>query len=235
MRLIQLGALFVTCSLATGAMADRSDDEFNIYIKGIKVGRLSLAIERETHSYAARLLVRTTGLIAKLAPYRFDAAVKGHVQNGQHRPRRYSEKSDTSKRQTDKTILYVNNVPNVTQSKPRQPYWLDPRQQKGRIDTLTATYELLQTRTKDDLCQQTLYLFDGTRAVDISVSEKTVKGPDISCQGLYQRIGGFSKAQMEKGVSFPFTLRYSPTETGTYQLQTMTFETLRGRASFHRR
>ena len=178
--------------------------------------------------------MRTTGLVAKLAPYRFDATVKGQVRASQNRPHRYSEKSDTGKRQTDKTITYVNNVPKVIQSKPRKPHWLDPQQQKGRIDTLTATYELLRTRAKDDLCQQTLKLFDGARAVDISLSEKTTKGTVISCQGLYQRIGGFSKIQMKKGVIFPFTLRYTPTNTGAYQLQTMTFKTLRGRASFHR-
>ena len=235
MRFKQLGAFFIACSLASGALADRSDDEFDVYIRGLKVGRLSLAVETETHSYAARLLLRTTGLVAKLAPYRFDATVKGQIRGDQHNPRRYSEKSDTGKRQTDKTIAYFNNVPKVTQSKLRQPHWLDPRRQKGRIDTLTATYQLLRNRSKDDLCRQTLKLFDGARAVDISLSKKTTNGANISCHGLYQRVGGFSKVQLSKGVSFPFTLHYTPTETKTYQLKTMTFKTLRGRASFHRR
>ena len=52
---------------------------------------------------------------------------------------------------------------------------------------------------------------------------------------MLEDIQSEAKAQMEKGVRFPFTLRYSPTETGTYQVQTMTFKTLRGRASFKRR
>ncbi|MFB0941220.1 MAG: DUF3108 domain-containing protein [Paracoccaceae bacterium] len=235
MRLNRMAVLLALCSWASGTLADKTSDEFDVYIQGLQAGRLSLVTQTKGSGYAARILLRTTGLAAKLLRYRFEATVQGRSHNGHHRPVHYSEKSDTGKRQTDKTITYVNGLAKVTQSKKRKPHWLKPKSQRNRLDPLTATYELLRDRPKDTLCQQSLKLFDGARAVDIILADPKSDRKGITCRGRYKRVGGFSEAEMSKGVSFPFKLTYVPAPNGDYQVQSLKIETLRGRASFLRR
>ena len=235
MRLNRMAVLLALCSWASGTFANNTSEEFDVYIKGLQAGRLSLVTQTKGSDYAARILLRTTGLAAKLLRYRFEATALGRSHNGHYRPDYYSEKSDTGKRQTDKTITYVNGLAKVSQSKKRKPHWLKPKSQRNRLDPLTATYELLRDRPKNTLCQQNLKLFDGARAVDITLTDPKSDRKGITCRGLYKRIGGFSEAEMRKGVSFPFKLTYMPAPNGAYQVQSLKIETLRGRASFLRR
>ena len=176
MRLHQLVAFLVFFSCGTGALANSTSDEFDVHVKGFKAGRLSLTTRTKGTAYAARILLRTTGLAAKILRYSFEATVRGRSDNGHNRPDYYSEKSDTGKRQTDKTISYVNGLANVTQSKSRKPHWLRPKGQRNRLDPLTATYELLRNRPKATLCQQSFKLFDGARAVDIILTDTKTSG-----------------------------------------------------------
>ena len=235
MRLHQLVAFLVFFSCGTGALANSTSDEFDVYVKGFKAGHLSLTTRIKGNAYAARILLRTTGLAAKILRYSFEATVRGRSDNGHNRPDYYSEKSDTGKRQTDKTISYVNGLANVTQSKSRKPHWLRPKGQRNRLDPLTATYELLRNRPKATLCQQSFKLFDGARAANIILTDAKASGTGITCSGLYKRIGGFSDTEMRKGAHFAFKLTYVPTQNGNYQVQALKIQTLRGRASFHRR
>ena len=235
MRQLFSSALLAACCFLTSPLTAQNTNEFDVFIGGLKTGRLSLKMQAKANMYSASVFLRTIGLVSAIAPYRFEAAVHGSILKNHHRPRHYSEKSDTGKRQTNKIISYVNGVPKVTQSKSREPHWLVPETQKDRIDTVTATYQLLRDRSASELCQQHLKLFDGDRAVDITLFGKTTDDTDVICQGLYQRIGGFSKKQMSKGIDFPFTLRYRLTGDDNYQAHNLSVKTLRGRAKFRRR
>jgi hypothetical protein len=56
----------------------------------------------------------------------------------------------------------------------------------------------------------------------------------LACQGIYTRLGGFSKQELSDGITFPFYINYQPVDAG-YRVAKFSFSTLRGTATFERR
>jgi hypothetical protein len=132
-------------------------------------------------------------------------------------------------------MRYKNQRPTLLAAGERKKYWLKPADQKGTLDPLSALLALLDDAVSSQLCNADLPVFDGERRVLLSLSGPTKLPEDgLTCQGIYTRLGGFSKQELADGITFPFYINYHPIDAG-YRVTKFSFSTLRGTATFERR
>lgn len=226
---LQLAAIAYFAASATAATAESV--AFDVYIKGVKGGKLSYSAKMNDAGYSASAKVRATGIVKKISDFRFDASVNGTVAGNAFVPARYEEKSDTGKRTSKKTLSYRNRIPTLTRSDGKQKkYWLDPKKQSDALDPMTGMYLLMRDVPKGETCTLNVDLFDGARRVNLALKPNGANG----CKGTYTRKGGFSRKELKEGKSFPFKLEYKK-DGDMMRLQEMEFATVRGRAKLVRR
>ena len=75
---------------------------FDVYILGLKLGRLNYAIEFKNDLYSAAGNLRSTGFFSAISKYSFEASSKGKIESDLFRPNYYSEKSDTGRRKEER-------------------------------------------------------------------------------------------------------------------------------------
>ena len=93
---------------------------FDVYILGLKLGKLNYAVELKDNAYSAAGNLRSTGIFSVISKYRFEASSQGRVENGLLKPKYYSEKSDTGRRKEEKTLLYSRSSIELTTKKKLQ-------------------------------------------------------------------------------------------------------------------
>ncbi|WP_434288440.1 DUF3108 domain-containing protein [Celeribacter sp. SCSIO 80788] len=196
---------------------------YDIHLGALKVGQLGLAADETARDYAVTARFRDAGLMAALVNIRFAATVQGKVQDTRFRPLRYEEDIDTGRRQSRVRLAYDNGHPQVVTYEPSAPLLIRLADQHGTLDPLSVLYTLL--RDSPQPCATTLNLFDGRRRSAVTLSEMQ----DLTCQGRYSRIAGFSAEEMAERRTFPFTLHYAR-QDGTYRLIAAEIETLWGTA-----
>ncbi len=217
----------------TQAMAETKQYAFNINLLGIKAGELRYSVRHEGNNYSAAGKIFPTGLAAQFVNFAFDVSVSGRITKNGYAPIRYSEKSDNGRRQEEKYLTYTNGIARVKSPKLPKPYWADPKDQKGTVDPMTAIMWTLSDKTQDDLCRQDIPIFDGARRVQITLSNRQDRDGSATCDGVYRRIDGFSKSELEQGTTFPFTISYE--KIGDfYQTKRFDVQSVRGRVSVTR-
>lgn len=222
-------------SATLGAVEGEETHRFDVFLLGIKAGELRYHKSVKGTAYSAQTVLETTGLVALLAPYMFQAEVTGQRLKNRYLPQSYLETSNTGKRITNKTMRYKNQRPTLLAAGERKKYWLKPADQKGTLDPLSALLALLDDAVSSQLCNADLPVFDGERRVSLSLSGPTKLPEDgLTCQGIYTRLGGFSKQELADGITFPFYINYHPIDAG-YRVTKFSFSTLRGTATFERR
>ncbi|MGB0799932.1 MAG: DUF3108 domain-containing protein, partial [Planktomarina sp.] len=123
---------------ALGGPGDTSAS-FNVTIKGIRAGRLTINARMNGAQYSAATRLKSTGIVAALTKFQFDASGIGRmVGPANFRPSKYTEQSDTGRRQSNMTMSYRNGIPtpNVTSPAPA----LSGSGQGGTIDPMSAIF-----------------------------------------------------------------------------------------------
>ena len=208
---------------------------FDVFLLGIKAGELRYHKSVKGRTYSAEAVLKTTGLVALLAPYIFQAKVTGQRLKSLYFPKNYVETSNTGRRITNKEMRYKNQRPTLLTAGERKNYWLKPADQKGTLDPLSALLALLDGAAGFQLCKADLPIFDGERRVSLSLSgPKKLREGEWVCHGIYTRLGGFSKQELSDGITFPFYINYHPIDAG-YRVTKFSFTTLHGTATFERR
>ena len=208
---------------------------FDVFLLGIKAGELRYHKSVKGKTYSAEAVLKTTGLVALLAPYIFQAKVTGQRLKSFYFPKSYVEKSNIGKRITNKEMRYKNQRPTLLTAGERKKYWLKPADQKGTLDPLSALLALLDDAVSFQLCKADLPIFDGERRVLLSLEGPTkLREGGLACKGMYTRLGGFSKQELSDGITFPFYINYHPVDAG-YRVTKFSFTTLHGTATFERR
>lgn len=218
---------------ATHAMADTKQYAFNINLLGIKAGELRYSVRQEGDKYSAAGKIFPTGLAGQFVTFSFDVSVSGWITKNGYSPAKYSEKSDNGRRQEEKYLTYTNGIARVKSPKLPKPYWADPKKQKGTVDPMTAIFWTLGDKTKTELCSQDIPIFDGARRVQITLKNLKENGDTVTCDGVYTRIDGFSKSELEQGRVFPFTISYKR-NGDIYETKRFDVKSVRGRASITR-
>ena len=208
---------------------------FDVYILGLKLGRLNYAVELKDNLYSAAGNLRSTGIFSVVSKYKFEASSQGKGENGVLKPQYYSEKSDTGRRKEEKTLLYSRSSIELKTKKTPKPYWLDPNEQLDTLDPMSAIIFILRDQKKANICAQDFAMFDGIRRVGIKFThgEETSDG-HLNCNGTYTRMGGYSAKELKDGRNFPFNVKYEY-QNEFYRVISFQIETNRGRAKFVRR
>lgn len=211
---------------------------FDIDIRGLRAGTLTIAGSENATSYAVSGRLASAGLVGMVRKVSYDATAKGALRNGRFTPRSYTERADTGKRQSEAQMDYKDGVPQVKVQNPPmvpRPNDVDPATQGGSLDPLTALYATLRAVEKGEECKVAVNMFDGRRASMIMLAEPVAEGDAVICAGEYRRVAGFSEKEMAEKVRFPFVLTYRPREDGKMQVVEVTTESLYGRARMVRR
>ena len=208
---------------------------FDVYILGLKLGRLAYAVEYKNNSYSAAGNLRSTGVLSAIAKYSFEASSQGKIERGVFKPKYYYEKSDTGRRKEQKILRYFDHGIELETKKTAKPYWQDPNQQMDALDPMSAIIFILRDQTEANVCKQNFAMFDGIRRVGIKFveGEETTEGY-LRCKGIYTRVGGYSAKELKDGTDFPFYVSYQ-IKSDDYRVISFQMTTTRGRAKFVRR
>ncbi|TDQ56110.1 DUF3108 domain-containing protein [Phaeovulum veldkampii] len=232
-------AALLSLSAAPLARADQSDQMvFDLTLKGLTAGRLSVSGRIEGGSYAAKGTLQSAGLIGALRKVRYDADVSGSVRATRFTPARYAERADTGKRESESVMDYKAGVPQVrVYNPPRQPRPGDiaPATQGGTIDPLTALYATLRDVPAAQACNSTVVLFDGRRRSQVTLAAAKADGEGLQCAGEYRRLAGFSDKEMADKTRFPFRLVYKPAANGMMRVVEVSMDTIYGKGALKRR
>ncbi|OYX43816.1 MAG: hypothetical protein B7Z02_07600 [Rhodobacterales bacterium 32-67-9] len=235
-----LAPLAISLILAAGsAGADQKDGAvFDLTLKGIHAGTLSISGAIEGHSYAVSGVLKSGGLVALVRKVRYDARAVGTVSDGRFTPARYEEDADTGKRQSQSVMDYRAGVPQVKVYNPPKsprPGDVDPATQGGTVDPLTALYAALRDVPKAEACNQKLALFDGRRRSQVVLSDPNPVNGGLACVGEYRRIEGFSEKEMAEKSRFPFTMTLAPIGDGRMRVTEISMDTIYGKGRLKRR
>jgi len=208
---------------------------FDVYILGLKLGRLNYAVEIKNDLYSAAGNLRSTGIISVISKYSFKASSKGKIESGLFRPIYYTEKSDTGRRKEEKTMQYSKHGIDLITKKTPKPYWQDPDKQLDTLDPMTSIVYILGDQKEANICRQNFAMFDGIRRVIIKFTHgEEASDGHFKCHGVYTRIGGYSEKELKDGTNFPFNVKYK-IKSALYKVVAFEITTNRGRAKFVRK
>ena len=216
----------------------QQEAQFDLVMLGFTAGSLQFSGVEEGGRYVVRGVLASGGILAFLRKVSYDARAHGLISDGRYRPAEYSERADTGKRVSEAVMDYPHGVPRVVSyNPPRAPQKndVDPATQGGTVDPLTALYATLQDVAPGKECQVTVPMFDGRRSSQLSITAPVVEGDEVTCQGEYRRIAGFSDKDMAEKTRFPFTLTYAPAPDGRMRVMLVEMDTLYGKARLVRR
>ncbi|MEI2807752.1 DUF3108 domain-containing protein [Albidovulum sp.] len=236
----RIAATLAVVVAAGGATADQQDNAvFDLTLRGLYTGTLSVAGAIEGKSYAASGMLKSGGLVALVRKVRYDARARGSLSKGRFTPARYEEDADTGKRQSQSVMDYRAGVPQVkvyTPPKPPRPGDVDPATQGGTVDPLTAAYAALRDVAPAEACRLKLVLFDGRRRSQVVLADpKPASDGGLTCTGEYRRLEGFSAEEMADKSRFPFTLTYAPLPDGRLRVMEISMDTIYGKGRLTRR
>ena len=190
------------------------EGRFDVILRGIPAGQLVFKAEQAGGLYAVAGKVQSTGIVAALLTFRYDATARGTVTSKGFRPSFYSQDTDRRGRRARAEMSYRSGVPRppeITPPRGPAPYDLDPATQGGTIDPLTAIFAVLRDQPRDSACNTSLTLFDGRRRTQLTLGAPIVQADGTAtCTGNYKRLGGFSPEDLAERSVFPMTLKLQP-------------------------
>lgn len=232
-------ALVAALALPLPAAAqDRERATFDLTLRGLRAGLLAFDAVQTGDRYAVAGRLESAGLVAAIRRFRYDAQAEGRVTARGLSPARYSEVADTGRRQSEALITWQTGVPTVHDRDPERaarPWAIDPAEQRGTLDPLSALYATLRDAPRDGACAMRLEMFDGDRRTRLTLSTPRTDEGTVTCTGEYRRIAGFSPEDMAERSVFPFRLVYAPAPDGRLSVREVVMDTVYGRATLHRR
>lgn len=225
-------ALFaLALALAPPALAQTTQDAFDVRFGAIRVAQLILAVNDTGSGYALAGRAESTGLVAVFRALRFDMAATGTRTSGRLSALTYREDIDTGRRASTVEMRWQGGVPVIdaqSPAGPAEPWHIDPQAQTGTIDPLSALYSLARPRAEGALCNFTQTVFDGRRRSSLSLGPVRAEGAMRVCAGAYTRVAGFSPEEMAEQTRFPFTATFAEITPGQWALTSVDLASLYG-------
>lgn len=231
LRLIVLGLALVAGAPAVPA----GPTAYDFYIRGLRVGALTLGAEQNGTSYTATGRIDPTGFIALFADYFFDGTATGRIgAEGRVVPVRYDAVSKSPRRLRHTEIEWRDGRPVHVSVEPPRSSAPDPAAQVGALDPVSAGFRLLRDAPAEEICATTVDVFDGSRRSRLRLSAPTARGGELVCAGVFSRVEGeaHSAGQLDE---FPFSMVFRENGAGLAQLERIEAPTKYGRAVISRR
>ena len=217
------------------APAGAAQAHFDFSIAGIRVGALSMAIEREGARYTAKSRIDTAGVVGAFIDFFFDGTASGTVgANGKVVPRVYTATSKSPRALRHSRIDWKDGTPVAVSVEPPRDSAPDPSKQTGTLDPVSASFRLLRDAPAAEVCDVTVIVFDGSRLSRLAVSPGVRQGGRLVCDGAYARLEG-EASSIANARNFPFKLVFSVDADGFARLESVEAPTNFGRAVVARR
>jgi len=211
---------------------------FDVYVRGIKAGKLAFSGVENGKAYSAVGHVESTGLLAAVVKVRYDARSKGRINGTGFIPASYFEKTTGSRRNNESVMEYKAGVPQVKKYTPPRdpkPWDVPPATQAATLDPMTVLYTALRDVPLAQVCKVDVRMYDGKRASTVKLGGKEPNGEGFSCNGEYRRIQGWHPEELKKKSRFPFRLTYAKVGDDLYRVTHVSVDTIAGRATLKRR
>lgn len=221
-----------------GATERREQATFDLELRGIRAGSISFSGASNAVAYSAALRLQSTGLVNLVRRLRYDGQVQGRIVDGRLQPTRYQEALENGDRESATELEFAGRTPVVTARTPPRdprPYDIEPGEQAGAVDILTAVFAVFRDAPRAELCNHDLSMYDGRRRTQIVVSAPVDAGNRVTCAGEYRRVAGFPPSEMAEQTRYPFTLVYGPGPDGLMRLTEVQLESTQGRGRLIRR
>lgn len=199
----------------------------------LRIAEITLTAREDGRAYTLAARAIGAGLVAAFSDVHFDLSAEGEVLRAGWRPRRFVGDFDTGRRQVQVVMRWPEGVPVIDAIAPDEPLadWsLNPALQGDALDPLTAFWQLVRPRPRDELCGWSVDLYDGRRRARLDLRPGQGDGETMTCDGAYQRIGGYSPRELaDRGPSSPFTLTFLPVAPDRWQMAEAVVTTRLGR------
>lgn len=215
------------------------DARFDVSFRGLTGGQIAIRANESGGAYVVTAQGRPTGVAGALVNYQYDGTARGTVSGGRYATTSYEERELDDGEQTNATMTFRGGRPTgVTFVPPRarKPYDLEPTEQSGVIDTLSALYLVMRPTDVGGACDQRYDLFDGRHISRLTLNAAQA-GADgtVMCSGEYRRLKGYSPEEMAKRPRVPMTVIYAPTGDGRVQVTEIRASSRMGDAVLRRR
>lgn len=193
------------------------DTIYDLYLGGIKAGELEIEANFQEQGYTARSLMRTAGIVGFFYKAAFEAETQGRLDGDGLAPDRFAADSRMREKSQYVEMIYGAGAPQQVNADPAfvpKPWQVDPAQQTGALDPITAALLALAPGPVGDICNQSVEVFDGRRRYAIDMGAPVADGQRLRCPAVYRRIAGFKPKMMKERPTFPFNIWFEETGGG---------------------
>ncbi|MEM9140556.1 MAG: DUF3108 domain-containing protein [Pseudomonadota bacterium] len=194
---------------------------YDLYLGGIKAGEMTMNAQWQGDAYKATSVLRTAGIVGAVYKASFEAETQGRMTQTGMAPDRFAADSRMRKKTQSVEMLYRDDAPMAVNAEPAfipKPWQVDPTEQKGAVDPITAALMALAPMPVGQICNRTVEVFDGRRRYAIEMGAPKPDGERIKCPANYKRIAGFKPKMMKKSPNFPFNIWFIERPDGQAQV-----------------
>lgn len=212
---------------------------YDVYLGGIFAGEIAVNARIGRTSYRADTVLRTAGIVAVFYKAEIRAEAEGRVSGARLVPVRFSADTRDPKKHQSVEITYRRGTPGAVKAEPAfqpKPWQIEPAEQAGTFDPITAMLAALAPSPREALCNRTVEVFDGRRRYAIELAEPETRGAAVRCGAVYRRIAGYKpKLMTRKRARWPFRVFFRPGADGVFQVERVMGNTPFGTAVAKRR
>jgi hypothetical protein len=202
---------------------------YDVHFGGMKIGKAELEGAIGAGDYLVKTHVKTAGVVDAF----FTATVNGETEgvlddSGALAPKRFRADTKTSENDQFVEIVYEDGAPRIAEAVPafkKKSYEIDPEQQTGAIDPLSAAFRALAPAPAAQVCNDRVEVFDGRKRWALAFSNPRAEGDVIHCDGVYERIAGFKPKHMKRQTEFPFDVSYRVNKDGMALVERISVKT----------
>lgn len=235
-RLLHLPACLLLCAAVAWlpGQSNAGDDQlWSVHAFGLKVGELTLSVEETETRFEGKSSFKTTGLAGALRRIRFTVTSKGKVNGSTVAPASYNGFIDTGRRVSETALSFSGGLPRKVSGEQSPAVPIPEAEKRGALDPMTMMWLTLRDQSDTSLCNLQQTQFDGTRLVRITLKSRSGNGTAVTCTGTYDRIGGYSKAEIDEMKISPLTIAYTK-QGAVWKAEEVRVTTRHGKAKLFR-
>ena len=226
MRLIQG---LVVLALAFGpAQAERAaalgwatEETYDLYVGGFRAGEMTVSVDVSSGAYEVAAMFRTVGIVGFFTDQEIYAKVVGQTDGENFQPLRYiSNETEDGERSLVEVEFHLEGPSKVsaTPALRRKPWSIDPVEQTGTLDPLSAILLTFLPRDAKKACNSQIEAFDGRHRFAFRIGPLRTQGERLLCAGEYVRVAGYKPKTLKNRPSEGFTMELEPRDDGTFRV-----------------
>lgn len=229
-------ALALLLAAPTAGRSQGADATYDLYISGIKAGRLTMSSELTGDRYTAATDMTSAGVLGVFADFYFRGTSSGRLDgNGGVVPQQFVARSKSNRAERETRIDWRDGTPVEVSVQPPRDSAPDPTAQSGTLDPVSALYLLLRDTPRDAVCDKVVEVFDGSRRSRLTLAAPRSEGDQLVCDGRFARLEGEAHSLSSADREYPFSLVYRDTGAGDAKMQRIESPTSFGTAVVERR